>query len=97
MPHLPPVYLDHWYAKESEALTDAAKETSGSPQYCYHCGGELADGALPLIFPSDSAPADPRPGESCGCEEAVWNPEAYDRISDPRMARASEWEEDGQP
>jgi len=68
-----------------------------SVEYCHHCGGELAEGALPLIFPADNTPATPRPGDACGCEEAVWNPEAYDRISDPNMARASERDEHEQP
>jgi hypothetical protein len=33
-------------------------------QYCYHCGGELAEGVLPFILPTDTAPATPRPGQA---------------------------------
>jgi hypothetical protein len=35
-------------------------------QYCYHCGGELAEGVLPFILPTDTAPATPRHWRSTG-------------------------------
>jgi hypothetical protein len=38
---------------------------------CQHCGGELAEGVLPLIVPTDSPPAEPQPGEPCRCEETI--------------------------
>ncbi len=39
--------------------------------YCQHCGGELAEGVLPLIVPTDSPPAEPQPGEPCRCDETT--------------------------
>ncbi len=58
--------------------------------YCQHCGGELAEGVLPFISPTDSPPADPRPGEPCRCDEVVQDFETYNRTSDPRVSRAKE-------
>jgi hypothetical protein len=56
-------------------------------QYCYHCGGELAEGVLPFILPTDTAPATPRPGQACKCEEISEELEEYRRSSDPRINR----------
>lgn len=39
--------------------------------FCYHCGGELADGAIPFIFPTDISAAPSRPDEMCRCSEIV--------------------------
>jgi hypothetical protein len=32
-----------------------------APQYCYHCGGEIAEGEPHKVTPTEATPVDPRP------------------------------------
>ncbi len=56
------------------------------PEYCYHCGGELEEGVSRQLVPTETAPADPRPGRPCCCEEIPDNTGETLRISDPIIA-----------
>lgn len=55
-------------------------------EYCYHCGGELAEGAPPRITSTQVAPAEPRPGQPCRCDEIPRDTGIKLRISGPYNA-----------
>jgi hypothetical protein len=52
-------------------------------EFCYHCGGEIAEGAPPRLFETNTPPAEPHPGTPCRCGEVIDDLGPKPRISGP--------------